>query len=221
MTRGTLMVIAKEPVPGTVKTRLCPPCTAAEAADLAEAALRDTLDAMSGARTPRRLVVLDGGSPPWLPDAFDVTPQRGAGLGQRLAGAFAVCAGPGFVVAMDTPQLTPALLDDALDRLERPEVDAVIGPTPDGGYWGIGFDRPRLGAFAGVPMSVLTTLERQLARLEELGLRTEILGELEDVDSIEDARSVAAAAPGTRFAKALAASGHAADGEQSVTEAPG
>jgi len=216
MTRGTLMVIAKEPLAGLVKTRLCPPCTADEAAALAEAALRDTLKAVCGARASRRLVVLEGSPPAWLDPGFDVVGQRGAGLGQRLANAFGECSGAAFVVAMDTPQLTPALLDAALDRLERPDVDAVVGPTPDGGYWGIGFDRPRPGAFAGVQMSVATTLAAQLARLGELGLRTAMLHELEDVDTIEDARSVAAAAPATRFAAVLAGSGHLADGEQTV-----
>ncbi len=219
MSRGTLMVIAKEPVPGAVKTRLCPPCTPAQAAALAEAALRDTLDAVSGARTPRRLVVLDGGAPTWLGASFDVTPQRGAGLGQRLTAAFQDCGGPGFVVAMDTPQLTAAMLDDALGRLEDRGCDAVIGPTPDGGYWGIGFATPCPGAFAGVPMSTGETLARQLDRLAELGLRTETLGELEDVDTIADARRVAAAAPATRFAAVLAESGHAAEREQPVPEA--
>ena len=219
MSRGTLMVIAKEPVPGAVKTRLCPPCTPGQAAGLAEAALRDTLAAMAGARTPRRLMVLDGNPPGWLGPALDVTPQRGTGLAERLEAAFADCGGAGFIVAMDTPQVSPALLDDALDRLEQPDVDAVIGPTPDGGYWGIGFAAARPGAFAGVPMSTGHTLARQLDRLRALGLRTAVLDRLVDVDDIADARAVAAGAPHTRFAAALAASGHAAYGQQPVPEA--
>ncbi|MGI8845632.1 MAG: TIGR04282 family arsenosugar biosynthesis glycosyltransferase [Thermoleophilaceae bacterium] len=204
MSRGTLMVIAKEPVAGVVKTRLCPPCTPVQAAALADATLRDTLAAVAGARTPRRLVVLEGAAREWLAPTFEVTPQRGAGLGQRLAAAFDTCGGAGFLVAMDTPQLTPALLDRALDQLEDPGIDAVVGPTSDGGYWGIGFAVPRSGAFAGVPMSATTTLARQLERLAELGLRTALLEELDDVDTISDARAVADAAPHTRFAAVLA-----------------
>ena len=219
MSRATVMIIAKEPVPGAVKTRLCPPCTPEQAAALAEAALRDTLDAMAAARAPRRLVVLDGSPPPWLGARFDVAPQRGDGLGLRLEAAFESCGGAGFIVAMDTPQLTPALLDRALDLLEEPGNDAVVGPTPDGGYWGIGFSAPRPGAFAGVPMSTHRTLACQLDRLAGLGLRTARLDELVDVDTIADARVVAAAAPRTRFAAVLGASGHAADGQQPVSEA--
>ena len=49
---------------------------------------------------------------------------------------------PALLVGMDTPQLTPALLLDGLRALARPDVDAVLGPTLDGGYWGVGFARP-------------------------------------------------------------------------------
>lgn len=219
MTRGALMVIAKEPRPGAVKTRLCPPCTYGEAAALAEAALRDTLDAVATARTARRIVVLEGSAPAWLDDGFEVLAQRGAGLGQRLAAAFADCGGPGFVVAMDTPQVTAGLLDDALDRLEAPGTEAVVGPTPDGGYWGIGFASECPGAFTGVPMSTTSTLVRQLARLTQVGVRTDVLAQLEDVDTITDARRVATVAPDTRFARVLERSGHFADREQPVPEA--
>ncbi len=219
MSRGALIVIAKEPVPGAVKTRLCPPCTPAQAAMLAEAALRDTLAAVAGARTARRVVALDGAPPPWLAPAFEVIAQRGPSLAERLEAAFADCGGVGLLVAMDTPQVTAGLLDDALDRLQAPGVDAVIGPTPDGGYWGIGFAGAQPGAFAGVPMSSERTLTVQLERLRELGLRTVVLDELVDVDDITDARTVAAAAPHTRFAAALAVSGHPAEDQQAVPEA--
>src|SRR4051812_32643874 len=111
---ATLIVIAKAPVAGRVKTRLCPPCTPGEAAALAEAALRDTLDAASRCRAARRVLALDGAPGAWLPPGFDVEPQRGDGLAERLAHAFAGVSGPAFLVGMDTPQLTPALLDAGL-----------------------------------------------------------------------------------------------------------
>ena len=83
-----LLVLAKSPVPGKVKTRLCPPCTPEQAADLAEAALRDTLTAVGATPVVRRTVVLDGPVGPWLPAGFEVLPQRGDGLDERLAAAF-------------------------------------------------------------------------------------------------------------------------------------
>ena len=213
----TLLVIAKAPVAGQVKTRLTPPCSPRQAAALAAAALGDTLAAVAASRADRRVLVLDGSMS--VPAGFDVVVQRGAGLGLRLTAAFADTGGTGFVVAMDTPQLTPELLGAALDALERPGVDVAIGATPDGGYWGIGFARPVPGAFTGVPMSTPRTYAAQRARLAELGLAVAELPALRDVDGIGDARVVAAQAPRTRFAATLVASGHARDGHQAVPEA--
>lgn len=217
MSLRTLLVIAKAPAAGRVKTRLTPPCTPEQAAALAAAALADTLAAVTAAAADRRVLVLDGAMR--VPAGFDVVAQRGSGLGDRLEAAFADTGGTGFVVAMDTPQLTPSLLGQALDALECPGVDAAIGATPDGGYWGIGFARPVAGAFDGVPMSTASTYAAQRARLAELGLAVTDLPSVRDVDAIEDARAVAAMAPNTRFAAALRASGQAGDGHQAVPEA--
>ena len=213
----TLIVIAKAPWPGRSKTRLCPPCTPAEAAALAQAALEDTLDAVAAAPASRRVVVLEGEPGPWLPSGFDVLPQRGRGLDERLAAAFEDTGGPAFLVAMDTPQVTPAQLGHALSALE--ETDSVLGPTHDGGYWGIGFRRPCRTALEGVPMSNAATYASQARRLSEHGLSTTRLEALTDVDTMEDARLVARAAPRTRFAAELRASGHATGHEQAVPEA--
>jgi uncharacterized protein len=198
-----LLVIAKAPVPGRVKTRLSPPCTPRQAADLAAAALADTLAAAARARrAARRVLVLDGEADGWVPDGFAVVPQRGEGLAARLAAAFEDAGGPAFLVGMDTPQVTPALLDAGLAALER--ADAAFGAALDGGYWGIGLRRADPDAFRGVPMSEERTGAVQRARLAALNLRTAMLPPLRDVDTIADARAVAAEAPGTRFASALA-----------------
>jgi rSAM/selenodomain-associated transferase 1 len=198
-----LLVIAKEPVPGRVKTRLTPPCTPAQAATLAAAALADTLAAAAHARrATRRVLVLDGEPDGWVPDGFAIVPQRGDGLAARLAAAFEDAGGPAFLVGMDTPQLTPALLDAGLDALDR--ADAAFGAALDGGYWGIGLRHPYRDAFRGVPMSEDNTGAVQRARLAALNLRTAVLPPLRDVDTIADARTVAAQAPDTRFAAALA-----------------
>jgi rSAM/selenodomain-associated transferase 1 len=196
-------VIAKAPVPGRVKTRLCPPFTPAEAAVLAEAALRDTLAAVRAVRGVRRAIVLDGAPGPWLGPGIEVLPQRGGDLGRRLAAAFADLGGPALVVGMDTPQLEPAQLSGALAALERR--DAVLGPALDGGYWAIGLATPDPGVFAGVPMSRSDTCARQRARLRELGLSWEEREPLRDVDDAASARAVAAAIPGSAFARALSA----------------
>jgi uncharacterized protein len=200
-----LVVIAKAPVAGRSKTRLCPPCTADEAAALAEAALADTLAAVGATPARRRVVALEGAPGSWLPAGFDVVQQRGRGLGERLACAIDAAGGPALVVGMDTPQLTVSLLDDAASRLATH--DAVLGPALDGGYWAIGLRRSRHEAFEGVPMSSPVTGAVQRRRLLELGLRIATLPQLRDVDTIDDATAVAALAPGTRFASRLQALG--------------
>jgi len=192
--------MAKEPLPGRVKTRLCPPLEHTQAAALAEAALADTLQAAASTAASRHVLVLDGSPGPWLAPGFQVIAQRGAGLAERLANATRDVGEALLFVGMDTPQLTPELLGGALARLAEPAVDAVLGPTADGGYWTIGLTDPDPRVFDEVPMSSDATGAAQLARLTALGLRTARLDELRDVDTIEDAAAVAALAPATRFA---------------------
>jgi rSAM/selenodomain-associated transferase 1 len=197
-----LVVIAKAPVAGRVKTRLTPPCSPADAAVLAAAALADTLAAVARSRRAgRRVLVLDGEPGPWIPRGFDVLAQRGDGLAARLAAAFSDVGGPALLIGMDTPQVTTRQLDAGLRALDR--ADAVFGPALDGGYWAIGLRRPDPAVFRDVPMSVPTTAAVQRARLAALALETVDLPPLIDVDTIADARRVAAAAPATRFARTL------------------
>jgi uncharacterized protein len=216
----TLIVISKAPVPGRSKTRLCPPCDPAEAARLAEAALCDTLAAVAHTPATRRLLALDGEPGAWFPPGFELHPQSGNGLGERLGDALGLARGPALVVGMDTPQLTAGLLIAAGRRLLEPGADAVLGPAVDGGYWAIGLKRPDRRVFEGVPMSTPYTARAQLLRLLALGLRTASLPALRDVDTIDDARRVAREAPATRFARAVRelSAAHSAHDEQPVPE---
>ena len=191
----TLLVIAKEPVPGRVKTRLVPPCTPRQAAALAEAALADTLHAVLAAPARRRVLVLDGEPGRWLPPGFDVVPQCGGGLDERLAAAFAAVPGPALLIGMDTPQLTPGQL-----AVDWEAADAWFGPAADGGFWGLGLRRPDAALVRGVPMSTADTGAVQRARLHAAGLRVAELPRLRDVDTAADAAAVARQAPLTRFA---------------------
>jgi rSAM/selenodomain-associated transferase 1 len=202
----SLIVIAKQPVPGRVKTRLTPPCTPEQAARLAAAAIEDTLAAaLAAGGAGRRIVVLDGEPGPWIPAEFEVVAQRGDGLAERLAAAFADVGGPALLIGMDTPQVTPELLDAGLGALERCE--SVFGAALDGGYWGIGLHAPDPAVFAGVPMSTPHTGAVQRARLATLGHATAFLPPLRDVDTFADARAVAALAPEGHFAAAVEAIG--------------
>jgi rSAM/selenodomain-associated transferase 1 len=206
--RATIVVIAKAPVAGRVKTRLCPPCTPVEAAALAEAALRDTLAAVASTPATARVLALDGAPGPWIPDGFVIVPQLGRGLDERLANAFAAVTGPAVLIGMDTPQVTPELLGDAIETLHTPGTDAVLGPASDGGWWAIGLHNADPRVFVGVPMSTPETCALQRARLAGLGLRAASLPELRDVDTFADAHEVALATPGSRFARTLASLGN-------------
>ncbi|QXJ19781.1 TIGR04282 family arsenosugar biosynthesis glycosyltransferase [Actinomadura graeca] len=202
-----LVVIAKEPVAGRVKTRLTPAYTPGEAAVLAEACLRDTLAAVAAAGAARRTLVLEGAPGRWLPEGFAVLAQRGGGLDERLAHAFAdAYAGrPLVLIGMDTPQVTPALLGRACRGLAC--CGAVFGPAADGGFWLLGLRRPDAALLRGVPMSCAGTGAAQLRRLLAAGLRVGTLPVLADVDTAADAAAVAAAAPEGRFAAAVRALG--------------
>ena len=191
----TLLVIAKQPVPGRVKTRLVPPCTHEQAASLAEAALADTLHAVLKVPAARRVLVLDGKPGPWLPPGFDILPQCGGPLDERLAGAFAAMHGPTLLIGMDTPQVTPDLL-----AVDWRATDAVFGPAADGGFWALGLRVPDPALLRGVPMSTPDTGSIQRERLIAAGLRVADLPQLRDVDTAADAVSVARQAPRSRFA---------------------
>jgi rSAM/selenodomain-associated transferase 1 len=219
--RPVLVVLAKAPVAGRSKTRLCPPLVPTEAAALAEAALRDTLRAVASVPGVRRVLALEGEAGSWLPPGLELVPQCDGGLADRLAAAFAGVGGPAVLVGMDTPQLTGAQLTHALDVLATPGVDAVLGPAADGGYWTIGLRGADDRVFDGVPMSSSRTCVAQRARLDALGMRVVELEELRDVDTIDDAWAVAAEAPRTGFAATLEVVGlrRAADRQQGVTDA--
>ncbi|MCM2413062.1 DUF2064 domain-containing protein [Streptomyces sp. RKAG290] len=200
----TLLVIAKEPLPGRVKTRLTPPFSPAEAAQLAEASLGDTLRTVLALPAGRRAVVLDGAPGPWLPPGIEVVAQGAGGLDERLAAAFAGCTGPTLLIGMDTPQISAADLAPALSPGAWDGCDAWFGPAEDGGFWALGLADPDPELLRGVPMSVPETGEVQRRRLVDAGLAVRDLPRLRDVDTAADAVEVASLAPLGRFAAVLA-----------------
>nr|BFE62074.1 DUF2064 domain-containing protein [Dactylosporangium thailandense] len=198
-----VLLLAKTPVPGRVKTRLCPPWTPEQAASLAAAAIADTEDVLSATPATARTLVVDGDLA--APPGWGRVPQRGAGLGPRLAAAYADTARPGvatILVGMDTPQLRVGHLVAAAARLAT--ADAVLGPAEDGGWWLLGLRDPAAAeVLADVPMSAADTGERTLQALRAQGLAVSTTATLRDVDTAPDAFAAARAAPGGRFARAL------------------
>ena len=199
--RGTLIVMARSPVAGQAKTRLTTAFTPAQAAALAQASLRDTLDTVVATPATRRVVAWDGPLRSWLPPCVDVVAQRGDGLDERLSHALQDALdrpghGPILLIGMDTPQLRPADLS-----LDWDGADAVLGLCPDGGYWALGLRRFHPDVVTGVPMSMPQTGRRQLERLQSLGYRVRLLPVVCDVDTPADAAAVARVAPDGRFGR--------------------
>jgi uncharacterized protein len=202
--RFCLLIMAKSPVPGQVKTRLCPPLTAEEAAEVAAASLLDTLSAALA--TPGAVPVVALAGVVRREDVRDalaecvVIPQRGWTFADRLAHAHADVARfgmPVLQIGMDTPQVTPSLLESCAHF-----DDAALGFALDGGWWALGLRDPRRAeVLRDVPMSRADTGVRTLEAL--LGLRVAILPTLSDVDTMVDARAVAAQVPQSRFATTL------------------
>lgn len=220
----TFVVLAKAPVPGQVKTRLTTAYSAHEAAALAAAALLDSLDAVRAAAaldpgTERRFVCALSGdldhaaAPEALRSGlagFDVVPQRGRGLGSRIASAHADAAADAMGVppsatvqiGMDTPQADPQVLAAAAEEVSAPGgPDAVLGLAADGGWWLLALRRPADARLvAGVPMSTPETGRLTRRALEGAGLRVAPAPVLSDVDEPGDVVLVARRCPDTRFA---------------------
>jgi glycosyltransferase A (GT-A) superfamily protein (DUF2064 family) len=199
------LVLAKTPVPGRVKTRLCPPCTPEQAAGVAAAALTDTLATVGATPAAARTLVVTGSHP--APPGWRRVGQRGDGLAERLVAAYADTARPGcasVLVGMDTPQVTVALLAGAADALAG--ADAALGPADDGGWWVLALRNPADAVvLLEVPMSTSDTGSATLVALRARGLRVSPLPTLRDVDTAADAHAVAAACPpSSRFAGAVA-----------------
>ena len=210
-----LLVVAKAPVPGLAKTRLTPPATPGQAAEIAAAALLDTLDAVLATPGAVPVVAMTGDLAQAaradelraLLDSTLVIEQRGATFADRLANAHADAAlhRPGLPIVqigMDTPQVTPALLTSTATALE--DADAVLGPAADGGWWVLGLTNPaNAGLLRGVPMSTPDTFRDTWSALVDASLSVGKVAELSDVDTMGDAVQVADAIAGSRFACAV------------------
>ncbi|CAN5714754.1 DUF2064 domain-containing protein [soil metagenome] len=215
---ATVLVVAKAPVPGLAKTRLAATIGDAAAADVAAAALLDTLDAVAATPVTGRVVAFTGD----LADAaradeirerlasFTVVDQRGDGFAERLVHAHsdaAAAGSPVLQIGMDTPQVTADLLDSCVRQLL--DGPAVLGMALDGGWWVLGVHSAATATcLREVPMSQSDTGALTLAALQGTGVDVMLLPELADVDTIDDVDGVRRACdPGTRFAKVTAAVG--------------
>jgi rSAM/selenodomain-associated transferase 1 len=207
-----LIIFAKEPVPGQVKTRLSPPLAAAAAARLYQYFLEDILEEM-GRLTEISLALAY--NPPIALNFFkklvpaDVLlfPQEGADLSTRLVRAFDQGFSRGFDTVLvrnsDSPDLPGNSVLTAAQALASGTADLVLGPSPDGGYYLVGLKKLRPDLFQGISWSSATVLADTLDKARRLSLAVHLLPSWPDIDTITDLRAFAEKplmpdAPGSR-----------------------
>ncbi len=212
--RGSVLVMAKAPVPGRAKTRLAATVGDEAAADLAALALLDTLAAGAAAwPRGRRVLALAGdlGAAAREDELraaaadWHVVPQHGGTFAERLVDghrqAHRLAGGPVVQVGMDTPQVHPAVLLGVAE-LAHDLASPLLGPALDGGWWVLVTTHPQQAAvLAGVPMSRPDTGRLTAAALRAAGHPPVEGPMLRDVDEVDDAHAVAAEAPRTRFSR--------------------
>lgn len=201
---SALIIFAKAPIPGQVKTRLCPPLTPDEAASLHGSLVLDMLERSHPPTLPRQ-----GGRERWKWDRFlacapspdhvffkilgerhgvRLLAQTGDDLGARMARAIADVFALGYrqalVIGTDVPTLPHSAFGEALAWLASH--DLVLGPAKDGGYYLIGLKQPAPELFADIPWSTDRVLAQTQQKAAALGLRVALLPVRRDVDTIED-----------------------------------
>lgn len=198
-------VFAKAPVPGAVKTRLCPPLTPRQAATLARCFLRDRIAQVRGLGGVSPVIAYAPASErdafePLAPD-FTSIPQRGDDLGARMRSVLGALLRRGhraaLVIGTDTPTLPAPLVQGAVDVLASGGTDLVVGPAEDGGYYLIGVRADHPALFDDVPWSTGAVLDVTLRRARSAGLRTTRLPSWFDVDTPEDLARLRAALAAT------------------------
>ncbi|MBI4638097.1 MAG: TIGR04282 family arsenosugar biosynthesis glycosyltransferase [Candidatus Rokubacteria bacterium] len=189
-----VLIMAKAPHPGEVKTRLCPPLSPVEAAELYRCFLLDKIEQVRTLRQARAAVAYtpaEGrGLFEELAPGFALLPQRGDDLGARLAGSFEQLLADGFAAALaidsDTPTLPTAFLQEAVDLVASGGTDVVLGPTEDGGYYLIGLRQAHRELFEGIPWSTAEVLPETIRRARASGLTVRCLPPWFDVDTPAD-----------------------------------
>lgn len=194
---NALLVFAKPPTPGRVKTRLTPPLSHAEAAELYSCMLKDTLAKAKSLPGAERFVLYadEEGAVEYFrgiaPDV-ELFPQEGGTLGDRMERAFARAFARGFrrvvIIGSDSPDLPPGIVESAFALLCKENVDVVFGPSEDGGYYLLAMKRLHGELFRGIPWSSGSVLEDSLARCAAAGLKVELLPVWYDLDTVADLR---------------------------------
>lgn len=196
--RRCVIVFLKYPEAGTVKTRLCRVLNPAVVTGLYRCFVADTLFMLRRTGEPVRICY----APPtpeeqmigWLGNQYELTPQKGEDLGQRMAHAFADAFSDGYhhvlLMGTDIPDLPPPVIDSAFRGLETAGV--TIGPSRDGGYYLIGFTRDHFvpEVFQDMQWSTDTVFEETVSVLTSMGHSPHRLPEWNDIDEYADLKEM-------------------------------
>ena len=190
-----LVVVAKAPVPGEVKTRFLPQLTPAEAAGLYQCFLQDRLTEirklagihLAIAYTPEKAKNTFAAL---TSNRIDLFVQQGQNLGERLNNIFLEKLNGDYqavsIIDSDSPDLPGHLIEESFQRLTSNSTDVVFGPCHDGGYYLVGMRRPHPELFEDIPWSTDRALSASLDKARRMDLKTHLLGEWHDLDTFED-----------------------------------
>jgi rSAM/selenodomain-associated transferase 1 len=208
--KKALLIFAKKPVAGTVKTRLSPPLSAGDAATLYRCMLGDTLDKVAVLRDVEPFLFYQPaeGAEDFFRNRYPrvtLFPQEGTGLGERMENAFGRVLSAGFgaaaAVGTDAPDLPLEYVEQAFRFLAEGRADVVFGPASDGGYYLVAMGRLMPELFRGIPWSTGEVLRESMETAAAAGIRTVTLPLWHDVDTVADLerfRSSGEGAPRTR-----------------------
>jgi rSAM/selenodomain-associated transferase 1 len=188
--RVAVAIMAKAPMAGEVKTRLCPPLSPLEASELYQCFLLDKIAQLRAIASARPVIAFtpEGGRGVFerMASGFELIAQRGPDLGSRLLNVLSTLLANGYrgavAIDSDTPTLPSEFLLQAIDVVADPAIDLVLGPTDDGGYYLIGMSRPWPVLFHNMPWSTADVLPETIRRAEATGLRVSCLPLWFDVD---------------------------------------
>jgi len=190
-----LVVVAKAPVPGKVKTRLIPHFTPEEAAALYRCFLQDKITAIStltGLDLAIAFTPADAGDAfaPFTRNGFELFSQKGKDLGERLNNIFLEKLAGGYdavsIIDSDSPDLPGSAVEESFKRLLSNQSEVVLGPCRDGGYYLVGMCKPHPELFYDIPWSTDAVLTNTLEKAKKLRVKTGLLPWWNDLDTLED-----------------------------------
>lgn len=190
-----LVIVAKEPVPGKVKTRLFPKFSPAVSADLYRCFLHDRIQEVSTLNEVDRAIAYtpeDAGETftTLALDGFELFAQKGKHLGERLNNIFLEKLSQGYkavsIVDSDSPDLPKSLIKESFELLLSKRADIVFGPCYDGGYYLVGMRKPHPELFRNIPWSTANVLSVTLEKARKMGLNVKLLSTWNDLDTFED-----------------------------------